>query len=191
MAVRPWENRFVDINMRDGVTVHENGTMDGKNGTRANKKPFPSNNHPNLASQKTGPTLSDGCDSSPSKSAGLQESSNTQPVKPNSKANVENPIEEANSKPGIGSRSHSNPKERNSRADKQAKKRLSLPNSGEFVLFICIFIFSCALGIMQPLQEAGKIIGWSGLTPSLLSTSGSLNVCLAEKCSKGTTCICN
>ncbi|XP_061353649.1 protein IQ-DOMAIN 5-like isoform X2 [Gastrolobium bilobum] len=135
MAVRPWENRFVDINLRDEVRVHENGAMDGKSGIRpqlrsANKKTFASNIHPNPASQRTGPTLSDGCDSSPRKLAGLLESSNAQPVKPNCKANVGNPVEEANSKPGIGSRSHSNPKERTSQANKQAKKRLSLPNIG-------------------------------------------------------------
>ncbi|KHN17990.1 protein IQ-DOMAIN 1-like isoform X2 [Glycine soja] len=135
MAVRPWENRFVDINMKDGVTVHEDGAKDDKNGTTpqlssANKKPFSSNTHPNLTSQGTGPTISDGCDSSSSKSAGLLESSYTQPVKPTSKAKVENTVEEVNSKPRIGSRSHSNPKERTSQADKQAKKRLSLPNNG-------------------------------------------------------------
>ncbi|MED6164941.1 hypothetical protein PIB30_094984 [Stylosanthes scabra] len=126
MAVRPWENRFVDTSLREGAMVPENGAIDGKNGTGSNSKPILSNNHQNSASQKTGPILSNGCGSSPGKSAGLQESSNTQAAKPNG----ENAIEEANSKPRIGSRSCSNPKERTSQADKQAKKRLSLPNSG-------------------------------------------------------------
>ncbi|XP_014490427.1 protein IQ-DOMAIN 1 isoform X2 [Vigna radiata var. radiata] len=135
MAVRPWENRFVDINVKDGVTVHENEAKDGKSGTTpqltsANKKPFSSNTHPNPANHGTGPTISDECDSSPSKSAGLLESSKTQSVKPTSKGNVENTAEEVNSKLRIGSRSHSNPKERTSQVDKQAKKRLSLPNNG-------------------------------------------------------------
>ncbi|KAG5007530.1 hypothetical protein AAZX31_09G160000 [Glycine max] len=137
MAVRPWENRFVDINLRDGVIIHENGAKGGQNGTThqsrpANKKPLSSNPHLYPVSLRTGSILSDGCDSSPtlSKSAGLPESSDTQPVKPNSKANVENSVEETYSKPGIESRSHSNPKERTSQADKQAKKRLSLPNNG-------------------------------------------------------------
>ncbi|XP_068500261.1 protein IQ-DOMAIN 5 isoform X3 [Phaseolus vulgaris] len=134
MAVRPWENRFVDINVKDGVTVHENEAKDGKSGTTpqlssANKKPFSSNTHPNPANHGSGPTISDECDSSPSKSAGLLESSKTQSVKLTSKGNVENNAEEVNSKPRIGSRSHSNPKERTSQADKQAKKRLSLPNN--------------------------------------------------------------
>ncbi|XP_020238403.1 protein IQ-DOMAIN 1 isoform X2 [Cajanus cajan] len=135
MAVRPWENRFVDINMKDGVTVHENGAKDDINGTTpqlgsANRKPSSSNTHLNPTSQGMGPTISDGCDSSPSRSAGLLESSNTQPVKPTSKANGENTVEEVNSKPRNGSRSQSNPKERTSQADKQGKKRLSLPNNG-------------------------------------------------------------
>ncbi|KAL2331871.1 hypothetical protein Fmac_019452 [Flemingia macrophylla] len=135
MAVRPWENRFVDINMKDGVTVHENGAKDDTNGTTpqlssANRKPSSSNTHPNPAGQGIGPTIFDGCDSSPNKSAGLLESSNTQPVKPTSKANLENTVEEVNSKPRNVSRSHSNPKERTSQADKQAKNRLSLPNNG-------------------------------------------------------------
>ena len=70
------------------------------------------------------------------KSAGLLESSDTQPVQPN----VENAVEEANSKPELKSRSHSNPKERKLQADKQAKKRLSLPNNGEFILFLFILL---------------------------------------------------
>ncbi|KAK7375218.1 hypothetical protein VNO78_35911 [Psophocarpus tetragonolobus] len=136
MAVRPWENRFLDINMKDGVTVHENVANDDKNRTTsqlssANKKPFSLNTLPSFeATQGTGPTISNGSDSSPSKSAGLLESSNTHPVKPTSKANVENTVEEVNSKSRIGSRSHSNPKERTSQVDKPAKKRLSLPNNG-------------------------------------------------------------
>lgn len=135
MAVRPWENRFLDINTRDGVMVCEDEAAEGKHGVKsqlrsASKKSVPSNNHSNLASHKAGPSLSDGCDSSPSKSTGLLEVSNTQITKPKSKTNIENPLEEANSKPVLGSRSHSNPKERITQADKQGKKRLSLPNNG-------------------------------------------------------------
>lgn len=133
MAVRPWENRFLDINTKDGVKVDENDVMDGRNGIRpqfksTNTKSNLPNIHPSVVSHKTGPSLSDGCDSSStSKSAGLLETSNTQSVKPKSNANVQNPVEETNSKSGV-QRSQSNPKERNSEADKQAKKRLSLPN---------------------------------------------------------------
>ncbi|KAG5009479.1 hypothetical protein JHK87_017994 [Glycine soja] len=54
--------------------------------------------------------------------------------------NVENAVEEANSKPELKSRSHSNPKERKLQADKQAKKRLSRPNNGELILFLFILL---------------------------------------------------
>ncbi|CAI8616185.1 unnamed protein product [Vicia faba] len=114
MAVRPWENRFLDINTKDGVKVDENDVMDGSsNGIRPQFKPTNAksnlpNIHPSVVSHKTGLSLSDGCESSStSKSA------------------------ENNSKSGFP-RSQSNPKERNSQVDKdkQAKKRLSLPNNG-------------------------------------------------------------
>ncbi|XP_040993623.1 protein IQ-DOMAIN 1 [Juglans microcarpa x Juglans regia] len=135
MAVRPWENRFLDINLRDGVMVHENGSAEGNDGITshlksAGKKPIASNLHPNLSSQKMGPSHSDGFGSSSSKSAGMQEASDTLPSKPKPKAQMDDPVEEAKSRPGIGLRSHSNPKERSAQPDKQAKKRLSLPNSG-------------------------------------------------------------
>lgn len=134
MAVRPWENRFLDINLRDGVMIRENSSGEGKNGGKAQlksagKKPISSN----LSNQKTGTSNCDGCSSSPSKSAMLQEATNAVSAKPKSKPILEDLAEEANSKPGLGSRSHSNPKERSTIQDKQAKKRLSLPNSGEII----------------------------------------------------------
>ncbi|KAI5390245.1 protein IQ-DOMAIN 5 isoform X1 [Lathyrus oleraceus] len=139
MAVRPWENRFLDINTKDGVKVDENDVMDGSsNGIRPQLKPNNAksnlpNIHPSVVSHKTGPSLSDGCDSSStSKSAGLLETSNTQSVKPKSNANVQIPVEENNTKSGFP-RSQSNPKERNSQVDKQTKKRLSLPNNAGVV----------------------------------------------------------
>ncbi|KAM6595797.1 hypothetical protein CsatA_006321 [Cannabis sativa] len=134
MAVRPWENRFLDINLTDGVMVRENGSAEGKNGTKsqlksAGKKPITTNMHSNLLQQKTGAAHSDGCSSSPSKSAAIVEPSNTQHPKPKSKPHLEDQTAEGNSKPAVSSRSQSNPKERSTQADKQAKKRLSLPNN--------------------------------------------------------------
>ncbi|XP_043722162.1 protein IQ-DOMAIN 5-like [Telopea speciosissima] len=132
MAVRPWENRFLDINLRDGVMIHGNGSAEGKNDLKtqfrsASKKPISSNPHSN---QKT-TSQSDGSGSSMSKSANVLPTSDTVPSKPKSKPSSEEPVEEANSRPsGIGARSYSNPKERPSQLDAQAKKRLSLPNSG-------------------------------------------------------------
>ncbi|KAM5584914.1 protein IQ-DOMAIN 5 [Rosa sericea] len=135
MAVRPWENRFLDINLRDGVMVDENESTEAKDGSRsglksAGKKPIASTVQSNLLSQKAVPFHSDGCDSSPSKSAGVLEASNTQLGKPNSKPCLEDSIERGNLKPDIASRSHSNPKERTTGLNKQAKKRLSLPSNG-------------------------------------------------------------
>lgn len=135
MAVRPWENRFLDINLKDGVMIRENEMAEGKNGTKSQlkstgKKPVASNLQSNLSTQKTGPSLSDGSSSSPSKSTGVLEASITLFSKPKPKPLLEDLAEEANSKPAPVTRSHSNPKERSTQPDKQAKKRLSLPNSG-------------------------------------------------------------
>ncbi|KAM1116313.1 hypothetical protein PS2_006834 [Malus domestica] len=133
MAVRPWENRLLDINLRDGVMVHENESAEDKNCSITQLKSAGKNSNiqSNLSIQKAGPLHSDGCDSSPSKSAGMLEASNTTQLgKQKSKPYLDDAAEQGNSKPAITSRSHSNPKERSTESDKQAKKRLSLPNSG-------------------------------------------------------------
>ncbi|KAG6762042.1 hypothetical protein POTOM_032527 [Populus tomentosa] len=136
MAVRPWENRFLDINLRDGVMIREDETAaEVKNGSKSQlkttaKKAIASDLQPTISSQKKGPSHSDGGSSSPSKSAGMLEAPNTLFSKPKPKPVLEDLIEEANSKPAMATRSHSNPKERTTQLDKQAKKRLSLPNSG-------------------------------------------------------------
>ena len=33
MAVRPWENQFLGINVRNGVMIREDGSTEGKNGS--------------------------------------------------------------------------------------------------------------------------------------------------------------
>ncbi|KAI5575934.1 hypothetical protein BDE02_09G011300 [Populus trichocarpa] len=136
MAVRPWENRFLDINLRDGVMIREDETAaEVKNGSKSQlkttaKKAIASDLQSTISSQKKGPSHSDGGSSSPSKSAGMLEAPNTLFSKPKPKPVLEDLVEEANSKPAMATRSHSNPKERTTQLDKQAKKRLSLPNSG-------------------------------------------------------------
>ncbi|XP_058214179.1 protein IQ-DOMAIN 5-like [Rhododendron vialii] len=132
MAVRPWENRFLDSHPKDGVVIHENGSDEVKNGTStlfksSGKKPISSN----LSSHKMGPPQSDACSSSPNKSASMQEATATQFTKPKPKPPTEDLVGETGPRPGIGSRSHSNPKERSALSEKQAKKRLSLPNNGQ------------------------------------------------------------
>ncbi|KAF3669900.1 hypothetical protein FXO38_07378 [Capsicum annuum] len=146
MAVRPWENRFLDINVRDGVVPNENDSADPVNGIKnqvkfAGKKPTTSN----LANDRAGPShsssnsksnekaaasLSDGCSSSPNVSASTQETPAALVNKPKSKPHLEDLVEEASSRPAVGSRSRSNPKERSTPSDKQGKPRLSLPSSG-------------------------------------------------------------
>ncbi|XP_022756042.1 protein IQ-DOMAIN 1-like [Durio zibethinus] len=135
MAVRPWENRFLDINLRDGVLICEDSPAEGQNGANSQIKPAIKKAaalslHANLSSQKTGPSHSNGSDSPPGKSSIVPEAVNVLSSKPKSKTNLEDLGEAADSRPIISSRSHSNPKERSIQSNKQAKKRLSLPNSG-------------------------------------------------------------
>ncbi|KAG8371110.1 hypothetical protein BUALT_Bualt13G0052700 [Buddleja alternifolia] len=138
MAVRPWENRFIDTNGKDGAKIREDGPADLKNVTSTmGKKPAPniangkgpsrSSNNSNISNEKRAASNSDGCSSSP---ANVQETSGAPFSSVKSKPVLEDLVEEATSKPNVGSRSHSNPKERSSLTDKQGKKRLSLPASG-------------------------------------------------------------
>jgi hypothetical protein len=146
MAVRPWENRFLDINLRDGVMIREDETAaEVRNGSKSQlkttaKKAIASDLQSTISSQKKGPSHSDGGSSSPSKSAGMLEAPNTLFSKPKPKPVLEDLVEEAISKPAMATRSHSNPKERTTQLDKQAKKRLSLPNSGQFSLSFFSFM---------------------------------------------------
>ncbi|KAL5999231.1 hypothetical protein ACLOJK_040681 [Asimina triloba] len=170
MAVRPWENRFVDINLRDGVTVRENGSTEAKNGTKSQfkstiKKPVLLSTNSN---QKAAPSQSDGSGSSSNKSASMQPTSLSHSGKAKTKASSEDPVEEAYSKPAVGFRSYSNPKERPTQPHSHSKKRLSLPSSGSIVplffvddLMSFFFMVLClALSILhsgvQPLPEDGK-----------------------------------
>ncbi|XP_021715653.1 protein IQ-DOMAIN 1-like [Chenopodium quinoa] len=129
MAVRPWENRFLDINLKDGVKILGNEDAEGTSETKiqpksSGKKPLSAN----LPGKKSATSNSD--ESSTSKSANTQDVSNSVSAKLKSKQVREVPIEEANSRPAAGSRSRSNPKERMIVQDAKPKKRLSLPNNG-------------------------------------------------------------
>ena len=136
MAVRPWENRFLDSNLRDDAILAENNMELSENVVHktqmkiASKIPNTSNLASGVSSQKvTGPSLSDGNSSSPGISSSM-------PVPVVSKdrsklAKDDLAVEVVNSRPGAGPRSHSNPKERSRAPDKASKERLSLPNSGQ------------------------------------------------------------
>lgn len=123
MAVRPWENRFLDINLKDGVKIL--GSEDAEVTSETKTQPKSSGRKP-LSAQK-----SNSDESSTNKSASTQDASNSVSVKLKSK---QVPIEEANSRPAAGSRSRSNPKERVCLIgqDPKSLKRLSLPNNGTF-----------------------------------------------------------
>lgn len=146
MAVRPWENRFLDINLKDGVKIRENeqdylknasATQFSSTGKRTTlnvangKVPSHSGNNSNISNEKRAATNSDGCSTSPNKSANVQESHGSLSSTAVPKPAVEGSVEEATSRLKVGSRSQSNPKERSALTDKQGKKRLSLPASGE------------------------------------------------------------
>ncbi|KAH6831977.1 IQ-domain 5 [Perilla frutescens var. hirtella] len=145
MAVRPWENRFLDINLKDGVKIRDDEPADLKNpsaiqfnstGKRptlniANGKvPSRSGNNTNVSNEKRAASNSDGCSSSPNKSVNVQETPGSLSSSAVPKPVVEDLVEEATSRLKVGSRSQSNPKERSTLTDKQGKKRLSLPSSG-------------------------------------------------------------
>ncbi|KAJ6796472.1 protein IQ-DOMAIN 1-like [Iris pallida] len=132
MAVRPWENRFLDMNLNDGVMISETEAAEG-NGPKtqfkpSSKKPI-STLHSNVTNPKTGPSQSEGTGSSSGRSASLHTCAMPQgKLKP--KPLNEDVAEEANSRPTGGPRSNSTPKERPPNMDSQAKKRLSLQGSG-------------------------------------------------------------
>lgn len=136
MAVRPWENRFLNINQRDGVAIQDTEAGDRKNDILRKfsaKKAIPLSTDSNTTSEKMGLSNSFGCNSSPTRSSDMQETSGTSSTKVKTKHIFEDLVEEVNSRPGIGSRSHSNPKERSSLSDKQGRKRQSLPSIGKGV----------------------------------------------------------
>nr|XP_043628154.1 protein IQ-DOMAIN 5-like [Erigeron canadensis] len=129
MAVRPWENRFLDVNTRDEVKIQENGSAAKeeqehgiKNQSKSvGKKLVASDLHLELANDKGSQSQSDGIGSSPVKSVSMQETLTSLPVKTKVK-----PLSDS-----IQSRSHSKPRERSSTLGNQGKKRLSLPSNGK------------------------------------------------------------
>ncbi|KAI3924489.1 hypothetical protein MKW98_032690 [Papaver atlanticum] len=127
MAVRPWENRFLEINSKE----EENGVSKDMTSikttsfTAVNKKassPLDSSNKNLCASH------SDGTGSSSGQSASILATVGTPPSMSKPNLSSVDPIEETKTR--LVARSYSNPKERPKQHDKQTNKRLSLPNSG-------------------------------------------------------------
>ncbi|KVH91487.1 protein IQ-DOMAIN 1-like [Cynara cardunculus var. scolymus] len=140
MAVRPWENRFLDINTRDGLKIQENGSAKQEQEQEPNirnqlksagKKSIASNLQLEFPNEKMGQSHSDGSGSDPIKSTSMQEAPATVCIDPTSNAFLADSVGELRLRPGVGSRSHSNPRERSSILGNQGKKRQSLPSSGK------------------------------------------------------------
>ncbi|KAJ0851090.1 putative IQ motif, EF-hand binding protein [Helianthus annuus] len=131
MAVRPWENRFLDVNTKDEIKIQEtNGSAkeEQEHGIKnqlksTGKKVIASNLHSDLANEKVAQSQSDGFDSPPIKSTTIQEVPALLSVKSKPKPK---PVKDS-----VQSRSHSNPKERSTSLGNQGKKRLSLPSNGK------------------------------------------------------------
>ncbi|KAK9068115.1 hypothetical protein SSX86_012228 [Deinandra increscens subsp. villosa] len=126
MAVRPWENRFLDVNTRDEIKIQENGPAieEQEHGIKnqlksAGKKTISSTLHSDLTIEKAGQSQSDSFDSPPIKSTSIQEVPASLSVKSKPRKDL------------VQSRSHSNPKERSTSLGNQGKKRLSLPSNGK------------------------------------------------------------
>ncbi|KVH91422.1 IQ motif, EF-hand binding site-containing protein [Cynara cardunculus var. scolymus] len=123
MAVRPWENRFLDINTRDGLKIQENGSAKQEQEQEPNirnqlksagKKSIASNLQLEFPNEKMGQSHSDGSGSDPIKSTSMQEAPATVCIDPTSNAFLADSVGELRLRPGVGSRSHSNPRERSS-----------------------------------------------------------------------------
>lgn len=125
MAVRPWENRLLDINVKDGEKILDSREAEGGNKGRTQLKS--TGKRPNSFAEKTALPYSDG--SSPSKTAGTQDAENTMifNTKPEQ---VHQDAEQTKPRHVASSRSRSNPKERATVQDFKSQKRLSLSSNG-------------------------------------------------------------
>lgn len=136
MAVRPWENRLLDSNAKEGVPSSDGRQVeDDKN--KASNKPkrrvAVSTVQSNGPLQKEGTSHkkshSDASGSSSGKSASMQPSNSLDSSKMKEKPSDETSDEVSSRPSNLASRSTSNPKERLEQVKEPMKKRLSLPNN--------------------------------------------------------------
>lgn len=127
MSVRPWETPFLgDASLRDGLKSpkSELGTaMDVPTSPLFSTERRPMSSIRNGKLSNTIKVFNDGCTPSPRKLANAQET----PTTPVSSKSPRTPGKD--SRPTIGSRSFSTPRERSNLSDNQDKKRLSLPGN--------------------------------------------------------------
>uniref|UniRef100_A0A0D3ABM3 DUF4005 domain-containing protein n=1 Tax=Brassica oleracea var. oleracea TaxID=109376 RepID=A0A0D3ABM3_BRAOL len=131
MAVRPWENRFLDSYLMEDAKLGEKNMelaeiVHKTQMKSASKTQNTSNLVSGVSSQKATwpPSLSDGDSSSPGISSSM-------PVVSMAMSKKKDLAVEVNSRPVAGSRSHSNPEERSRKPDRSSRGRLTLPNSGK------------------------------------------------------------
>ncbi|KAJ1266449.1 hypothetical protein BS78_08G152200 [Paspalum vaginatum] len=136
MAARPWENRVLDSNAKDSVTVGDEKPAEEDKANTPNKpkgKMPVSTTKSNVPRQKKGAghrkSHSDVSGSSSSgQSASVQPTASLEPSKIKEKLPDETTNEVSSKPSNMASRSTSNPKERPAQTNVSAKKRLSLPN---------------------------------------------------------------
>jgi hypothetical protein len=138
MAVRPWENRLLDSNAKEGVLINDGNRAEDDKAKALNKpqkQVAVSTVQSNGSFQKEGTSHkkshSDASGSSPGKSASAQPSTSLEPSKMKVKPSGEISDDVSSQPSNFPSRSTSNPKERPEQIKPATKKRLSLPNNGK------------------------------------------------------------
>ncbi|XP_004963193.1 protein IQ-DOMAIN 1 [Setaria italica] len=136
MAARPWENRLLDSNAKESVTVGDDKVAE-EDKTKAPNKPkgkvLVSTTQANGQQHKKGTSHkkshSDVSGSSSGQSASVQPTASLDSSKVKEKPSDEITDEVSSQPSKLASRSTSNPKERPAQVNAPAKKRLSLPNN--------------------------------------------------------------
>ncbi|PIN10636.1 hypothetical protein CDL12_16757 [Handroanthus impetiginosus] len=145
MSVRPWENCLLDIDLTDGMKTQDNEPADPQQAPTTHliptgKKPMSnsgngktgshSSNNSKISNERRVASHSNSHTSSPS----VQEKRTTLIPRRSSGPVHKNSGDQSSSRPNVGARSQSTPRERLNTADKQGNKqgnkRLSLPGSG-------------------------------------------------------------
>ncbi|CAN6343925.1 unnamed protein product [Urochloa humidicola] len=136
MAARPWENRLLDSNAKESVTVGDDKLTEEEKAKALNKpkgKVPVSTTLSNGSRQKRGAghkkSHSDISGSSSGQSASVQPTASLDSSKIKEKPSDEITDEVSSQPSNMASRSKSNPKERPAQINAPAKKRLSLPNN--------------------------------------------------------------
>ncbi|XP_025808762.1 protein IQ-DOMAIN 1-like isoform X2 [Panicum hallii] len=136
MAARPWENRLLDSNAKESVTVGDDKPAEEDKAKALNKpkgKVPVSTTQSNGSRQKKGTgdkkSHSDVSGSSSGQSASVQPTASLESSKIKEKPSDEITDEVSSQPSKLASRSTSNPKERPAQVNAPAKKQLSLPNN--------------------------------------------------------------